>query len=273
MLGAIVSFIGIGGEFDKFLEELISENMGGLISSMVMAALTIVLIMLLLGSVFELVYFIRLDVIIRRLSGMAISGIPYAPKETFFCVLSFIMAGFQLIGGLSTLFLFPVPAAMSLLSGGMKMTFAIFILSNRKKIGEISAEMSLMASTVPYDHPEQPCAHPSQPYGQPNPPYGQPNQPYGQPNPPYGQPAQPYGQPNPPYGQPAQPYGQPNQPYGQPAQPYGQPNPTYGQPTPSCIQPEQPVRPSEASFGSSDSKEAPENPEGAESGAVPKQGE
>ena len=238
MLGAIVSFIGIGGEFDKFLEELISENMGGLISSMVMAALTIVLIMLLLGSVFELVYFIRLDVIIRRLSGMAISGIPYAPKETFFCVLSFIMAGFQLIGGLSTLFLFPVPAAMSLLSGGMKMTFAIFILSNRKKIGEISAEMSLMASTVPYDHPEQPCAHPSQPYGQPNPPYGQPNQPYGQPNP-----------------------------------PYGQPNPTYGQPTPSCIQPEQPVRPSEASFGSSDSKEAPENPEGAESGAVPKQGE
>ena len=179
-----------------------------------------------------------MNTILKKISGLVVSGVPYVPNENFFCVLSFVLAFFQLISGITTFFIAPLSGLVSLISCGMKVVFAVFLLTNREKIGRIAAG--------------EPLEGPVAPNGQPNPPYGQPAQ---------------------PYGQPGQPYGQPNQPYGQPNQPYGQPNPTYGQPTPSCIQPEQPVRPSEASFGSSDSKEAPENPEGAESGAVPKQGE
>ena len=310
LLGAVISFVGAGVIREIFEKELgdVYFDIADLTAGGIAAILAVFLLVMLIAMVFMLIYYIRMNTILKKISGLVVSGVPYVPNENFFCVLSFVLAFFQLISGITTFFIAPLSGLVSLISCGMKVVFAVFLLTNREKIGRIAAGEPLEGPVAPNGQPNPSYSHPNQFYGQPNPPYGQPNQPYGQPNPPYGQPAQPYGQPNPPYGQPAQPYGQPNPPYGQPAQPYGQPNPPYGQPnppygqpaqpygqpnqpygqpnppygqpnqpygqsTPSCIQPEQPVRPSEASFGSSDSKEAPENPEGAESGAVPKQGE
>ena len=289
LLGAVISFVGAGVIREIFEKELgdVYFDIADLTAGGIAAILAVFLLVMLIAMVFMLIYYIRMNTILKKISGLVVSGVPYVPNENFFCVLSFVLAFFQLISGITTFFIAPLSGLVSLISCGMKVVFAVFLLTNREKIGRIAAGEPLEGPVAPNGQPNPPYGQPAQPYGQPNPPYGQPAQPCGQPNPPYGQPAQPYGQPNqpygqsnPPYGQPAQPYGQPgqpygqpNQPYGQPNQPYGQPNPTYGQPTPSCIQPEQPVRPSEASFGSSDSKEAPENPEGAESGAVPKQGE
>ena len=303
LLGAVISFVGAGVIREIFEKELgdVYFDIADLTAGGIAAILAVFLFVMLIAMVFMLIYYIRMNTILKKISGLVVSGVPYVPNENFFCVLSFVLAFFQLISGITTFFIAPLSGLVSLISCGMKVVFAVFLLTNREKIGRIAAGEPLEGPVAPngqpnppYGQPAQPCGQPNppygqpaqpygqlnQPYGQPNPPYGQPAQPYGQPGQPYGQPNQPYGQPNPPYGQPnppygqsGQPYGQPNQPYGQPNQPYGQPNPTYGQPTPSCIQPEQPVRPSEASFGSSDSKEAPENPEGAESGAVPKQGE
>ena len=254
LLGAVISFVGAGVIREIFEKELgdVYFDIADLTAGGIAAILAVFLLVMLIAMVFMLIYYIRMNTILKKISGLVVSGVPYVPNENFFCVLSFVLAFFQLISGITTFFIAPLSGLVSLISCGMKVVFAVFLLTNREKIGRIAAG--------------EPLEGPVAPNGQPNPPYGQPAQPYGQPG-------QPYGQPNPPYGQPNQPYGQPNPPYGQPNQPYGQPNPTYGQPTPSCIQPEQPVRPSEASFGSSDSKEAPENPEGAESGAVPKQGE
>ena len=289
LLGAVISFVGAGVIREIFEKELgdVYFDIADLTAGGIAAILAVFLLVMLIAMVFMLIYYIRMNTILKKISGLVVSGVPYVPNENFFCVLSFVLAFFQLISGITTFFIAPLSGLVSLISCGMKVVFAVFLLTNREKIGRIAAGEPWEGPVAPNGQPNPPYGQPAQPYGQPNPPYGQPAQPCGQPNPPYGQPAQPYGQPNqpygqsnPPYGQPAQPYGQPgqpygqpNQPYGQPNQPYGQPNPTYGQPTPSCIQPEQPVRPSEASFGSSDSKEAPENPEGAESGAVPKQGE
>ena len=289
LLGAVISFVGAGVIREIFEKELgdVYFDIADLTAGGIAAILAVFLLVMLIAMVFMLIYYIRMNTILKKISGLVVSGVPYVPNENFFCVLSFVLAFFQLISGITTFFIAPLSGLVSLISCGMKVVFAVFLLTNREKIGRIAAGEPLEGPVAPNGQPNPPYGQPAQPYGQPNPPYGQPAQPCGQPNPPYGQPAQPYGQPNqpygqsnPPYGQPAQPYGQPgqpygqpNQPYGQPNQPYGRPNPTYGQPTPSCIQPEQPVRPSEASFGSSDSKEAPENPEGAESGAVPKQGE
>ena len=310
LLGAVISFVGAGVIREIFEKELgdVYFDIADLTAGGIAAILAVFLLVMLIAMVFMLIYYIRMNTILKKISGLVVSGVPYVPNENFFCILSFVLAFFQLISGITTFFIAPLSGLVSLISCGMKVVFAVFLLTNREKIGRIAAGEPLEGSVAlngqpnpsyshpnqfygqpnpPYGQPNQPYGQPNQPYGQPNPPYGQPaqpygqpgqpygqpNPPYGQPNPPYGQPNPPYGQPNPPYGQSGQPYGQPNQPYGQPNQPYGQPNPTYGQPTPSCIQPEQPVRPSEASFGSSDSKEAPENPEGAESGAVPKQGE
>ena len=303
LLGAVISFVGAGVIREIFEKELgdVYFDIADLTAGGIAAILAVFLLVMLIAMVFMLIYYIRMNTILKKISGLVVSGVPYVPNENFFCVLSFVLAFFQLISGITTFFIAPLSGLVSLISCGMKVVFAVFLLTNREKIGRIAAGEPLEGPVAPNGQPNPPYGQPAQPYGQPNPPYGQPAQPCGQPNPPYGQPAQPCGQPNPPYGQPAQPYGQPNQPYGQsnppygqpaqpygqpgqpygqpnqpygqPNQPYGQPNPTYGQPTPSCIQPEQPVRPSEASFGSSDSKEAPENPEGAESGAVPKQGE
>ena len=303
LLGAVIYFVGAGVIREIFEKELgdVYFDIADLTAGGIAAIRAVFLLVMLIAMVFMLIYYIRMNTILKKISGLVVSGVPYVPNENFFCVLSFILAFFQLIGGITTFFIASLSGLISLISCGMKVIFAVFLLTNREKIGRIAAGVPLEGPVAPngqpnppYGQPAQPFGQPNQPYGQPNPPYGQPAQPYGQPNPPYGQPAQPYGQPNqpygqpnPPYGQPVPPYGQPNPPYGQSAQPYGQPNPPYGQsdqpygqpnqpygqPTPSCIQPEQPVRPSEASFGSSDSKEAPENPEGAESGAVPKQGE
>ena len=282
LLGAVISFVGAGVIREIFEKELgdVYFDIADLTAGGIAAILAVFLFVMLIAMVFMLIYYIRMNTILKKISGLVVSGVPYVPNENFFCVLSFVLAFFQLISGITTFFIAPLSGLVSLISCGMKVVFAVFLLTNREKIGRIAAGEPLEGPVAPNGQPNPPYGQPAQPYGQPNPPYGQPAQPCGQPNPPYGQPAQPYGQlnqpygqPNPPYGQSGQPYGQPNQPYGQPNQPYGQPNPTYGQPTPSCIQPEQPVRPSEASFGSSDSKEAPENPEGAESGAVPKQGE
>ena len=268
LLGAVISFVGAGVIREIFEKELgdVYFDIADLTAGGIAAILAVFLLVMLIAMVFMLIYYIRMNTILKKISGLVVSGVPYVPNENFFCVLSFVLAFFQLISGITTFFIAPLSGLVSLISCGMKVVFAVFLLTNREKIGRIAAGEPLEGPVAPNGQPNPPYGQPAQPYGQPNPPYGQPAQPYGQPN-------QPYGQPNPPYGQPAQPYGQPGQPYGQPNQPYGQPNPTYGQPTPSCIQPEQPVRPSEASFGSSDSKEAPENPEGAESGAVPKQGE
>ena len=268
LLGAVISFVGAGVIREIFEKELgdVYFDIADLTAGGIAAILAVFLLVMLIAMVFMLIYYIRMNTILKKISGLVVSGVPYVPNENFFCILSFVLAFFQLISGITTFFIAPLSGLVSLISCGMKVVFAVFLLTNREKIGRIAAGEPLEGSVALNGQPNPSYSHPNQFYGQPNPPYGQPNQPYGQPN-------QPYGQPNPPYGQSGQPYGQPNQPYGQPNQPYGQPNPTYGQPTPSCIQPEQPVRPSEASFGSSDSKEAPENPEGAESGAVPKQGE
>ncbi len=282
LLGAVISFVGAGVIREIFEKELgdVYFDIADLTAGGIAAILAVFLLVMLIAMVFMLIYYIRMNTILKKISGLVVSGVPYVPNENFFCVLSFVLAFFQLISGITTFFIAPLSGLVSLISCGMKVVFAVFLLTNREKIGRIAAGEPLEGPVAPNDQPNPSYSHPNQFYGQPNPPYGQPaqpygqpNPPYGQPNPPYGQPVPPYGQPNPPYGQSAQPYGQPNPPYGQSAQPYGQPNQPYGQPTPSCIQPEQPVRPSEASFGSSDSKEAPENPEGAESGAVPKQGE
>ena len=310
LLGAVISFVGAGVIREIFEKELgdVYFDIADLTAGGIAAILAVFLLVMLIAMVFMLIYYIRMNTILKKISGLVVSGVPYVPNENFFCILSFVLAFFQLISGITTFFIAPLSGLVSLISCGMKVVFAVFLLTNREKIGRIAAGEPLEGSVAlngqpnpsyshpnqfygqpnpsyshpnqfygqpnpPYGQPNQPYGQPNQPYGQPNPPYGQPAQPYGQPGQPYGQPNPPYGQPNPPYGQPNPPYGQPNPPYGQSGQPYGQPNPTYGQPTPSCIQPEQPVRPSEASFGSSDSKEAPENPEGAESGAVPKQGE
>lgn len=247
LLGAVISFVGAGVIREIFEKELgdVYFDIADLTAGGIAAILAVFLLVMLIAMVFMLIYYIRMNTILKKISGLVVSGVPYVPNENFFCVLSFVLAFFQLISGITTFFIAPLSGLVSLISCGMKVVFAVFLLTNREKIGRIAAG--------------EPLEGPVAPNGQPNPSYSHPNQFYGQPNPPYGQPNQPYGQPNPPYDQPNQPYGQPN--------------PTYGQPTPSCIQPEQPVRPSEASFGSSDSKEAPENPEGAESGAVPKQGE
>ena len=247
LLGAVISFVGAGVIREIFEKELgdVYFDIADLTAGGIAAILAVFLLVMLIAMVFMLIYYIRMNTILKKISGLVVSGVPYVPNENFFCILSFVLAFFQLISGITTFFIAPLSGLVSLISCGMKVVFAVFLLTNREKIGRIAAGEPLEGSVALN--------------GQPNPSYSHPNQ--------------FYGQPNPPYGQPNQPYGQPNQPYGQPNQPYGQPNPTYGQPTPSCIQPEQPVRPSEASFGSSDSKEAPENPEGAESGAVPKQGE
>ena len=247
LLGAVISFVGAGVIREIFEEELgdVYFDIADLTVGGIAAVLAVFLLVMLIAMAFMLIYSIRMNTILKKLSGLVVSGIPYVPNENFFCVLSFVLAFFQLISGITTFFIAPLFGLISLTSCGMEVVFAVFLLTNREKIGRIAAE--------------NPLEGPVAPNGQPNPPYGQPNQPYGQT-------AQPYGQPAPPYGQPTPPYGQTAQPYGQTAQPYGQPNP-------SCIRPEQPVRPSEVSFRSSDSKEAPENPEGAESGAVPKQGE
>ena len=275
LLGAVISFVGAGVIREIFEKELgdVYFDIADLTAGGIAAILAVFLFVMLIAMVFMLIYYIRMNTILKKISGLVVSGVPYVPNENFFCVLSFVLAFFQLISGITTFFIAPLSGLVSLISCGMKVVFAVFLLTNREKIGRIAAGEPLEGPVAPNGQPNPPYGQPAQPCGQPNPPYGQPAQPYGQLNQPYGQPNPPYGQPAQPYGQPGQPYGQPNQPYGQPNQPYGQPNPTYGQPTPSCIQPEQPVRPSEASFGSSDSKEAPENPEGAESGAVPKQGE
>ena len=268
LLGAVISFVGAGMIREIFEKELgdVYFDIADLTAGGIAAILAVFLLVVLIAMVFMLIYYIRMNTILKKISGLVVSGVPYVPNENFFCVLSFILAFFQLIGGITTFFIAPLSGLISLISCGMKVVFAVFLLTNREKIGRIAAGVPLEGPVAPNGQPNPPYSQPAQPYGQPNPPYGQPAQPYGQP-------AQPYGQPKPPYGQSAQPYGQPNPPYGQSAQPCGQSNQPYGQPTPSCIQPEQPARPSEASFGSSDSKEAPENPEGAESGAVPKQGE
>ena len=282
LLGAVIYFVGAGVIREIFEKELgdVYFDIADLTAGGIAAILAVFLLVMLIAMVFMLIYYIRMNTILKKISGLVVSGVPYVPNENFFCVLSFVLAFFQLIGGITTFFIAPLSGLISLISCGIKVVFAVFLLTNREKIGRIAAGVPLEGPVAPNGQTNPPYGQPAQPYGQPNPPYGQPAQPYGQPAQPYGQPNQPYGQPNPPYGQPAQPYGQPvppygqpNPPYGQSAQPCGQPNQPYGQPTPSCIQPEQPVRPSEASFGSSDSKEAPENPEGAESGAVPKQGE
>ena len=268
LLGAVIYFVGAGVIREIFEKELgdVYFDIADLTAGGIAAIRAVFLLVMLIAMVFMLIYYIRMNTILKKISGLVVSGVPYVPNENFFCVLSFVLAFFQLIGGITTFFIAPLSGLISLISCGMKVVFAVFLLTNREKIGRIAAGVPLEGPVAPNGQPNPPYSQPAQPYGQPNQPYGQPNPPYGQPNPPYGQPAQPYGQPVPPYGQP-------NLPYGQPAQPCGQSNQPYGQPTPSCIQPEQPVRPSEASFGSSDSKEAPENPEGAESGAVPKQGE
>ena len=268
LLGAVISFVGAGVIREIFEKELgdVYFDIADLTAGGIAAILAVFLLVMLIAMVFMLIYYIRMNTILKKISGLVVSGVPYVPNENFFCILSFVLAFFQLISGITTFFIAPLSGLVSLISCGMKVVFAVFLLTNREKIGRIAAGEPLEGSVALNGQPNPSYSHPNQFYGQPNPSYSHPNQFYGQPNPPYGQPNQPYGQPN-------QPYGQPNPPYGQPNQPYGQPNPTYGQPTPSCIQPEQPVRPSEASFGSSDSKEAPENPEGAESGAVPKQGE
>ena len=289
LLGAVIYFVGAGVIREIFEKELgdVYFDIADLTAGGIAAIRAVFLLVMLIAMVFMLIYYIRMNTILKKISGLVVSGVPYVPNENFFCVLSFILAFFQLIGGITTFFIASLSGLISLISCGMKVIFAVFLLTNREKIGRIAAGVPLEGPVAPNGQPNPPYGQPAQPYGQPNPPYGQPaqpygqsnqpygqpNKPYGQPNPPYGQPAQPYGQPVPPYGQPNPSYGQPNPPYGQSAQPCGQPNQPYGQPTPSCIQPEQPVRPSEASFGSSDSKEAPENPEGAESCAVPKQGE
>ena len=254
LLGAVIYFVGAGVIREIFEKELgdVYFDIADLTAGGIAAILAVFLLVMLIAMVFMLIYYIRMNTILKKISGLVVSGVPYVPNENFFCVLSFVLAFFQLIGGITTFFIAPLSGLISLISCGIKVVFAVFLLTNREKIGRIAAGVPL----------EGPVA----PNGQTNPPYGQPVQPYGQPNPPYGQSVPPCGQPNPSYGQSAQPCGQS-------AQPCGQSNQPYGQPTPSCIQPEQPVRPSEASFGSSDSKEAPENPEGAESGAVPKQGE
>ena len=195
LLGAVIYFVGAGVIREIFEKELgdVYFDIADLTAGGIAAIRAVFLLVMLIAMVFMLIYYIRMNTILKKISGLVVSGVPYVPNENFFCVLSFILAFFQLIGGITTFFIAPLSGLISLISCGMKVVFAVFLLTNREKIGCIAAGVPL----------EGPVA-----------PNGQPNPPYGQPNPSYGQSAQPCGQSNQPYGQPTPSCIQPEQPVG-----------------------------------------------------------
>ncbi len=175
LLGSVISFAG-AGEIFEILEDELSDvylNIANLTVGWIAIALAVVLLIVLIAVTFMLIYYIRMNAILKKISRLVIFGVPYVPKENFFCVLSFVLAFFQLVGGFTIFFFAPLSALSSLISCGMKVLFAVFFLLNREKIGHVAVGTPLEGSAAPNGQPNSS-------YGQSNWFYGQSNQPSGQ---------------------------------------------------------------------------------------------
>ena len=107
LLGAVISFVGAGVIREIFEKELgdVYFDIADLTAGGIAAILAVFLLVMLIAMVFMLIYYIRMNTILKKISGLVVSGVPYVPNENFFCVLSFVLAFFQLIGGITTFFL------------------------------------------------------------------------------------------------------------------------------------------------------------------------
>ena len=86
LLGAVISFVGAGMIREIFEKELgdVYFDIADLTAGGIAAILAVFLLVVLIAMVFMLIYYIRMNTILKKISGLVVSGVPYVPNENFF---------------------------------------------------------------------------------------------------------------------------------------------------------------------------------------------